>query len=210
MRINKKIAGFIAEGEHQTQDFKYEISDARKIAKTLVAFANTNGGRLLIGVKDNGIIKGVKSEEEYYMLETSSLLYCKPKIDIGIEKEWVDGKSVLVAIIKEGNNKPYYALNEDERWLAYIRVEDENFLADIVQLQVWKNKKAKKGVFFKYTEKEKFLLKYMEIKGDVSLSQTIRLLKINRKNAIHLLAKLVSMDIVEIIFDTEQTKYALK
>ena len=47
------IHALIAEGEHQQQDFKFEISDARKIAKTLSAFANTDGGRLLIGVKDN-------------------------------------------------------------------------------------------------------------------------------------------------------------
>ena len=49
------IHALIAEGEHQQQDFKFEISDARKIAKTLSAFANTDGGRLLIGVKDNGM-----------------------------------------------------------------------------------------------------------------------------------------------------------
>ena len=47
------IHALIAEGEHQQQDFKFEISDARKIAKTLSAFSNTDGGRLLIGVKDN-------------------------------------------------------------------------------------------------------------------------------------------------------------
>ena len=41
----------IAEGEHQQQDFKFEISDARKIARSLSAFSNTDGGRLLIGVK---------------------------------------------------------------------------------------------------------------------------------------------------------------
>lgn len=54
----------IAEGEHQQQDFKFEISDARKIAKSLSAFSNTDGGRLLVGVKDNGKIAGVRSEEE--------------------------------------------------------------------------------------------------------------------------------------------------
>ena len=68
------IHALIAEGEHQQQDFKFEISDARKIAKTLSAFANTDGGRLLIGVKDNGKIAGVRSEEEKYMIEAATLL----------------------------------------------------------------------------------------------------------------------------------------
>ena len=56
------ILKFIEEGEHQQQDFKLRIDDSRKIAKTLVAFANTDGGRLLIGVKDNGTIAGVNVE----------------------------------------------------------------------------------------------------------------------------------------------------
>ena len=67
----------IAEGEHQQQDFKFEISDARKIAKSLSAFSNTDGGRLLVGVKDNGKIAGVRSEEEIYMIEAAAKLYCK-------------------------------------------------------------------------------------------------------------------------------------
>ena len=59
----------IDQGEHQQQDFKFEVSDSKKIARTLSAFANTDGGRLLIGVKDNGHISGIKSEEEYYMID---------------------------------------------------------------------------------------------------------------------------------------------
>ena len=64
----------IDQGEHQQQDFKFEVSDSKKIARTLSAFANTDGGRLLIGVKDNGNISGIKSEEEYYIC----LLYTSP------------------------------------------------------------------------------------------------------------------------------------
>ena len=70
----------ISEGEHVHQDFKFAISDARKIAKSLSAFANTEGGRLLVGVKDNGKIAGVRSEEEIYMIEADANLYCRPEV----------------------------------------------------------------------------------------------------------------------------------
>ena len=63
---------YIDEGEHVGQDFKYAISDSRKIARSISAFANNHGGRLLIGVKDNGAIAGVKSEEEFYMIEQAA------------------------------------------------------------------------------------------------------------------------------------------
>ena len=56
--IQKKIR----EGEHQQQDFKFRIDDSKKIAVSLVAFANTDGGRLLIGVKDNGRIAGCRTD----------------------------------------------------------------------------------------------------------------------------------------------------
>ena len=69
------IEALIEQGEHQQLDFKFEVSDSKKIARTLSAFANTDGGRLLIGVKDNGNISGVRSEEEYYMIEAASRMY---------------------------------------------------------------------------------------------------------------------------------------
>ncbi|MBU3926523.1 MAG: ATP-binding protein, partial [Bacteroidetes bacterium] len=53
------IKRLINEGEHQHLDFKFEISDAAKIARSLVEFANTEGGTLLIGVNDNGSLIGI-------------------------------------------------------------------------------------------------------------------------------------------------------
>ena len=60
--MSNHIQKLIEEGEHQMLDFKFEISDSKKIARTLVAFANTDGGRLLIGVEDNGASSGIRTE----------------------------------------------------------------------------------------------------------------------------------------------------
>ena len=61
------VLRMIAEGEHQQQDFKLRVDDAAKIAKTLCAFANSQGGRLLIGVRDSGEVAGCRVEEEFHM-----------------------------------------------------------------------------------------------------------------------------------------------
>ncbi|MDY5609301.1 MAG: putative DNA binding domain-containing protein, partial [Sodaliphilus sp.] len=53
MKTKDYILQLIDEGEHEHQDFKYQISDAKKIARSISAFANNSGGRLLVGVKDN-------------------------------------------------------------------------------------------------------------------------------------------------------------
>ncbi|MDE7145999.1 MAG: putative DNA binding domain-containing protein, partial [Duncaniella sp.] len=75
------IAKLIEEGEHEHQDFKFAISDARKIARSLSAFANNDGGRLLVGVKDNGVIAGVRNEEDIYVIENAAQMYCEPEQD---------------------------------------------------------------------------------------------------------------------------------
>src|SRR5664280_1693554 len=85
---NSYIRNLIQSGENQQLDFKFEISDSRKIARTLVAFSNTDGGTLLIGVKDNGKIAGVRTDEEFYMVQAAADMYCKPEITF-VSKRWV-------------------------------------------------------------------------------------------------------------------------
>ncbi|HKJ41014.1 MAG TPA: ATP-binding protein, partial [Sunxiuqinia sp.] len=114
--VSHYLSKLILEGEHQQQDFKYCISDARKIAKSLVAFANTNGGRLLIGVKDNGNIAGVRSEEEYYMVESAAKIYSKPEIDFSTRQHLVDKKTVLEVHIERSEKRPHFAKNDEGKW----------------------------------------------------------------------------------------------
>ena len=61
-------------------------------ARSLSAFANTEGGRLLVGVKDNGKIAGIRSEEEIYMIEAAATMYCCPKVEIETRTYLVEGK----------------------------------------------------------------------------------------------------------------------
>ena len=76
------LLSLIKEGEHQQQDFKYRVADACKLAKSVSAFANTDGGRLLIGVRDDGHLSGVRSEEEIYMMHQAAYKYCQPEASI--------------------------------------------------------------------------------------------------------------------------------
>ena len=115
----KYLKSLIAQGEHQELDFKFEISDARKIARTLSAFSNTSGGRLLVGVKDNGRIRGIRSDEEYYMVESAASLYCKPEVQFETRNHSIEGKSVLEIYIPPVDHKPVYAQDEEKRWMAY-------------------------------------------------------------------------------------------
>ena len=137
--LKKLIEG----GENQRLDFKYCISDSRKIARTLSAFANSDGGRLLIGVRDNGSIAGIRSDEEYYMVETAAQLFCRPEIVFSILQHTTGGKTILEVVVKKGDKRPYQAKDENGKWISYFRHKDQNLVVNRVLLQVWR--KAEKG-----------------------------------------------------------------
>ena len=208
--MSRYIQILINQGEHQRLDFKYEISDARKIARTLSAFSNTDGGKLLIGVKDNGNIVGIRSDEEYHMIEGAAQLYCKPEVFFAVKKWDIKNKSILEVDIPEIREKPVFALSEDNKWMAYIRRKDQNLLANKVMLNVWKHEKAQKGKYLKYNEEEKILLTYLQQHSHITLSQFCRIAKISRNKAENILAILIAFQILDIEFTEKQTSFVLK
>ncbi len=165
------IHKLIADGESDTLDFKYNINDSRKIARSMVAFANGRGGRLLIGVRDNGSIAGVSSEEEIFMLEAAAEYYSKPTIKPEIREWQVNGKTILEVHILESQSKPHYAKNEDDKWRAYIRVNDNDLLAEKVLLKLWKIERQQKPAVVKYRKKEAQLMKILNNVENLSFRQ---------------------------------------
>ncbi|GEM_PF-38481 len=204
MNSKDYIYKLIEEGEHQQQDFKFEISDARKIAKSLSAFSNTDGGRLLIGVKDNGKIAGVRSEEEIYMIEAAAKLYCQPQVNCQMQIHDIDGHTVLEVIVPPGTTKPYYAKDQTNKCWAYIRIKDENILATPVHLKVWQQEGTPKGSFLHYTEQERLLLDYLTTHPAITLNQYCRLARIPRIKAENTLAKFIRFELIEPIFENHR------
>lgn len=204
------IQSLIAEGEHQQQDFKFEISDARKIAKTLSAFANTDGGRLLIGVKDNGKIAGIRSEEEQYMIEAAANLYCIPEVKYSMQTYQAAGRSILLVQVEESVHKPVYAKDETGKPLAYLRIKDENILATPVHLRIWQQSGSLADELTEFTEREQLLLDLLQENGILSLNRYCRLAGISRRAGEHLLAKLIRYDIVEPVFEQHKFHFKLK
>ena len=205
----KYIQKLIDQGEHSQLDFKFEINSARKIAITLVAFANTNGGRLLIGVKDNGRITGIKSDEEYYMIESAANIFCNPVVKFESQNWSVDGKTILEIYIPPAKSKPHFAKDDKERWMAYHRVKDQNYLANRIMLDLWRYEKLERGTLIEFTRNEDLLLNYLSQNRDVSLSKILRDSGFKRARLIELLVKLIAFDVVKMKFDEKGAIYRL-
>lgn len=113
MDDKKYLTSLISQGEHSQQDFKYKVQDAVKLARSVSAFANTEGGRLLIGVRDDGNISGVRSEEEIYMMHAAAYKYCRPESGISFGTYHADGRTVVIATIPPATRKPVCAIDDD-------------------------------------------------------------------------------------------------
>ena len=185
----------ISEGEHQQQDFKYRISDARKLAKSVSAFANTDGGRLLIGVRDDGHMSGVRSEEEIYMMHQAAYRYCRPEASIKFDTYHVEGRTIVIATVPPSEKRPVCALGDDDKPRAYIRIADENFVASPVHLAMWRDAQNARGAMMTYTNRVSQLLDSLQ-GGALTLNQLVRRTKIPRPKVIMLLARLIRFNIV--------------
>jgi len=191
------IKRLILEGENVSLDFKKTISNSEKIAKTLVAFANNRGGKLLIGVTDDGAIKGVKSEdEEKYMITRAAHLFCKPAIEPKFEEVYIDDKVVLVVEIPKSDVKPHYALDENKKWWVYFRVKDKSVLASKIIVDVLKEEHKQTGQLISYSEYEKKLLSYLAEHGRITLKEFSKLTRSAYKKAQKIIVSLILTGVI--------------
>jgi predicted HTH transcriptional regulator len=201
------IKKLIFEGEGVSLDFKKTISSCEKIARTMVSYANNKGGRLLIGVADDGTIKGVKSEdEERYMITRACHFFSRPALEPLFEEIYVDDKLVLVVEIAESTLKPHYALAEDGKWWVYVRVKDKSVLASKIVVDVLKHSSNDKGVLIEYSANEKSLLEYLEKSNRITVKEFCQLLNLTRKRAQRILVDLILSGIIR-IHTTEKEEY---
>jgi predicted HTH transcriptional regulator len=203
------IQKLINEGEHQQLDFKFGITDSKKIARSLAAFANTDGGRLLLGVKDNGVVAGVRTDEEYYMIEAGAQLYCKPEVHFDM-KEWTEaGRTVMEIIVPPSPDAPHAAPDKEGKYRMYVRVGDQNFPANGVLRKVWKKRKAPKGVYIEYTLAERTLLAYLEVHQRITLSAFKKISGYSLPRCEHILADFIVLDIIRMNYSEAGSYYTL-
>jgi len=194
MHVLKQL---IARGESQTLEFKFELNSARKIAATLSAFSNSDGGTLLIGVKDNGGIAGIRLEEELYVLDAAATMYCKPPVNLENKRWEVDGKFILEAKVPASNERPVKAESEPGQWKAFLRSGASNRLASPVHLELWQLTDPEKEKPSAFTEKQQKVLKAFQEKKWLSLNQATRITKLQRHIVAKTLANFLRWNLIE-------------
>jgi len=201
------IKRLIFDGEGVSLDFKKTITSCEKIAKTMVSFANNKGGRLLIGVLDDGTIKGVKSEdEERYMITRAAHFFARPALEPIFEEVYIDDKLLVVVEIEPSTTKPHYALGDDGKWWVYIRVKDKSVLASKIVVDVLKRADDSQGVLIEYSSKEKALLEYLDLNDRITVKEFCELLNMSRRRAQRILINLVLSGLIR-VHTTEKEEF---
>ena len=183
------------------------MADACKLAKSVSAFANTDGGRLLIGVRDDGHLSGVRSEEEIYMMHQAAYKFCKPEASIKFDTYHVDKRTIVIATVSPSGRRPVCALDEDGRKRAYIRINDENIVASPVHLALWREAQKPQGVMITYDDDIRLLLDAIE--GQLPLNRIVRLSRLPRHKVINLLARLIRFGNVRCEYVNQQFLFSM-
>lgn len=108
----------ILRGEDLHTEFKEFFSDNEDIAKSIVCFANTDGGQLVVGVDDNGEIVGVENIDELLRrIDDVAYNRCEPPVTIVQETLSIENRTVLIINVPKGDQRPYRTASG----LYYIR-----------------------------------------------------------------------------------------
>lgn len=145
----------IQNGETETLEFKREIpSKDSKLMKTVVAFSNCHGGRILFGVDDETHeIVGIENEKVFkYMDSLADMISesVEPQVIPRITFETIEDKTVVVVQIVAGQNQPYFLKSEGMNDGVYIRVAATTRKAErekVKELMLWGEGKSYDKIF---------------------------------------------------------------
>ncbi|MFK7925158.1 MAG: helix-turn-helix domain-containing protein [Bacteroidia bacterium] len=203
----------VRQGEGIQLEFKRKARHPDKIAREVIAFANTEGGVLLVGVDDDQTIYGCKyPQEDAFALKKFFDEELSPPIDYNLEYIPTSGsKAVLVFHIKPGDRKPYFLKPqaEGDSKGVFVRVADMSIRASREMVQILRREQGSKGVNLRFGEREKALLQYFEQEANITLAKAQNLLKTNRRNTSQLMILLVSAGLLRILPSEKGDSYSL-
>ncbi len=189
------IFTLIEDGESETVEFKRKFSTSPKIAKEMIAFANTKGGCILFGVDDDKSISGVESEKsELDLIDTAARFYCEPEIKYTTEIIPFKTKDVVAIIIPESDKKPHKLLDEGDKQSSrvYIRYKDKSIIASKETASILKFSNFNNSpLVINLGDSEKILLKYLEENDNISVKEFKKLANISERRAGRTLVNLV-------------------
>ncbi len=203
----------VQEGEGQHLEFKHKAADPQKIMREIVAFSNCEGGILLIGVDDDGTVRGVKNpNEEVFAMEQAILRFCKPQPTYSFKELPLNRKrSVLIYEIEESPQKPMFVIYNEKRKTgrAYFRVADRSVQASRELRLILKRQYKAEGTPFVYGETEQKLMAFLREHEEVTLAEFSEAGQVSMEQASEVLIRLTASGVLQIHPGEQLDRYSL-
>lgn len=192
----RDVDAFIEEGEGFEIEFKRKVSRPEKIARTLMAFANTRGGTVLFGVDDDRTVVGVNSEkEEVEMIRLAGTMYVDPPLDPVIDIVPYKGMDVIVVTIDESDRKPHELVRDESHegeTRVYIRVNDKTIAASKEVVRILRAERPDAPPLrIAIGENERRLLEYLDREERITVREFSKMVNISDRRASRALIQLV-------------------
>lgn len=175
-----ELRRLVRQGEGTQLEFKRKAKFPDKIAREIVAFANSSGGILLLGVEDDGSIYGSKqADEDQFAIEDFINRYIVPKLVYKVRRIPINARREVIAFhIKSSYRKPHFIRFPDKtsKKHAYTRVRDMSVKASREMVSILRHTKDKQGTPIRINENEKTILTHLENHPGLSLQDTQKLL----------------------------------
>jgi len=190
----------IEDGEGPEIEFKRKFSTPEKIAKEMIAFANTKGGYLLFGVDDDKKIFGIESEKsELELIDTAAKFYCEPEVDYKTEIVPIRDTDVVVIQVFESRTKPHKLIDENDKTSTrvYIRLNDKSVIASKETVNILKHSNPdSKPMILNVGELEKTLIDYLTDNERITVKEFKKLANISERRASRTLVTLVRAEVI--------------
>jgi predicted HTH transcriptional regulator len=197
----EEVQRFVGNGEGQFIEFKLRAPEPPRLAKEVIAFANSGGGRVFIGVDDDGTIVGVKdSAEEEFALQEALSMYCRPKMRWTSERVQITSKrDVIVVTVKSSPKKPHFLVTNprDGSGPAYVRVQDKSIEASPESVMLMRAEHLEDGVQFEFGQTELLLMRYLEQYSKVTVSGFAQIANLTSRKAGKILVTLTRANILD-------------
>lgn len=197
----RDLQDMVALGEGKEIEFKQKLPEWNKLLREVVAFANSEGGTVFIGVDDDGGLSGVKDAREIEEAITLNLnKWARPAIDFKLLTIPITRKRAVVAIlVRRSKTKPHYAREnpDTEIGTVLIRIADNSVKASKETIQLLKYEGQEKNMKVEYGEKERILMKYLETHKRITVSKFADLAIIPRNVASRTLVHLVKANVLQ-------------
>ncbi|MBU1099676.1 MAG: ATP-binding protein [Bacteroidetes bacterium] len=201
----KKLLDIIRNGENLRVEFKQRFSSFEKIAKEMIALANTKGGYIILGIDDDHSLYGLDNEKgDVELLNKTAQEYCVPPIDLKIQHFEIDERDIILAEIPESKIKPHriqdYKEDLDIRTAqVFIRVSENSVHASKEMIKLLQaSESGSKLKNYEIGKNEKIVFSYLEDNDTINVKTLNEIANISGRRASRTLIKMVRANLLMI------------